>query len=116
MVTAIGMVGPLCLEETGGVGPSSSSMYSDVEETARVSGSGKLPRLEDSPNVFMLDGLDGNMESAPELVGKLEGNKGVAWNIDMGMELMGSAWAVVSELITGTELCFSVSYLQLQNR
>ena len=85
------------------------------QETARVNGSSELPRLEDSPNVFVLDGLDGNMESAPELVGKLEGNEGVAWNIDMGMELIGSAWAVVSKLIMGAEPCYSVSYLQLQN-
>ena len=115
MVTAIGVVGPLCLEETGGVGLSSLSMYSDVGETAGVNGSSELPRLEDSPNVFVLDGLDGNMESVPELVGKLEGNEGVAWNIDTRMELMGSAWAVVSELIMGAEPCFSVSYLPLQN-
>ena len=115
MVTAIGVVGPLCLEETGGVGLSSLSMYSDVGETAGVNGSGELPRLEDSPIIFMLDGPDGNMESVPELVGKLEGNEGVAWNIDTRMELMGSAWAVVSELIMGAEPCFSVSYLPLQN-
>ena len=97
MVTQIGVVRPVYMEGVGEAGLSSSSMYSEVGEAAGVSGSGELPRLDDIPNVFVLEGL--------------EGNKGVVYIIDAGVGLVGSTGAVV----TGTEPCVTVSYLQLRN-
>ena len=76
MVTQIGVVRPVYMEGVGEAGPSSSSMYSEVGEAAGVSGSGELPRLDDIPNVFVLEGL--------------EGNRGVVYIIDAGVGPVGS--------------------------
>ena len=74
-VTAIGVVGPVA----GRVGSSSSSMYAEVGDVARVSGSWgcELSKLECNPNVSQLDGLDRTMGLAPELAEGLKGNVGV---------------------------------------
>ena len=74
-VMEIGVVGPVA----GGVGSSSSSMYAEVGDVARVSGSWgcELSKLECNLNVSQLDGLDRTMGLAPELAEGLEGNAGV---------------------------------------
>ena len=101
MVMQIGVVRPVYMEGVGEAGPSSWSMYSEVREAAGVGGSGELPRLDDIPNIFVLEGL--------------EGNRGMVYIIDAGVGPVGSTGTVASELIVGAEHCVTVSYLQLQD-